>query len=204
MITNRLKPLLNGLVSPFQTTFIAGRNISENVILTQELLHGFKSKRGRSANMALKFDMSKAYDKMEWSFIEKVLISYGFDNHFVNLISQCISTTSLSVLINGSPHGRIFPQRGLRQGDPLSPYLFIICSEILSRLFARKEEEGSFRGIKIAVEYPPVTHLLFADDLIVFTKAEHKDANAVMDVLEVYKQWSGQEIKQGEIGGLFQ
>lgn len=124
VIANHLKPLLNSLVSPFQTTFIVGRNISENVILTQELLHGFKSQKGRKGHMTIKFDISKAYDKMEWSFIYKVLASFGFDKVFINLISQCISTTSLSVLVNGSPHGIITPQRGLRQGDPLSPYLF--------------------------------------------------------------------------------
>lgn len=93
--------------------------------------------------------MAKAYDKLEWSFIELVLRNFSFSEIFINLVIQCITTTQFSVLINGGPMGKFNASRGIRQGDPLSPFLFIICSKILSRLLLRGEMNKKIHGVKI-------------------------------------------------------
>ncbi|KAK3040001.1 hypothetical protein RJ639_027191 [Escallonia herrerae] len=96
--------------------------------------------------------MEKAYDKMEWDFILSVLKSFGFCNQWIQWVDQCISTTSLSVLINGASHGIINPTRGLHQGDPLSPFLFILGSEVLTRLLLKAETQGRVQVSTVTVK----------------------------------------------------
>ena len=88
-------------------------------------------KSGKLGSMTLKLDMSKAYDRVLWAFLLKLMEKMGFDGKWINLISMCISTISYSILVNGKPKGNISPTRGIRQGDPLSPYLFLLCSKVL-------------------------------------------------------------------------
>ena len=100
--------------------------------------------------MTLKLDMSKAYDKVEWSYMEKVLIKMGFHDRWVKLMMVCITTTFYSILINGEPHGHITPTRGLRQGDPLSPYLFLMCTEGLHGLINKAATNGVIQGVSLS------------------------------------------------------
>lgn len=96
-----------------------------------------KKKKGRKGYIGLKLDMSKAYDRIKWNFLENVLIYMGFPMPWVSLIMKYVRSVSFSVLLNGSPLPYFYPNRGLRQGDPLSPYLFILCSEFFSGLILR-------------------------------------------------------------------
>ncbi|KAL0292086.1 UNVERIFIED_CONTAM: putative mitochondrial protein [Sesamum calycinum] len=122
--------------------------------------------------MNLKLDISKAYDRVEWSFLKRVLGKLGFPSAFIDLIMLCISSVSYSFVLSGSQFGSISPQRGLRQGDPLSPYLFLLCTESLSALFREAADRGSVRGVAVCSGAPRISHLLFADDTMVFSPAD--------------------------------
>ncbi|XP_074297260.1 uncharacterized protein LOC141627964 [Silene latifolia] len=142
--------------------------------------------------MAIKLDMAKAYDRVQWAFLERVLFSLGFDRSWSGRVMACVKTVSFSVLVNGNPSREFRPARGLRQGDPLSPYLFILCSEVLSHQMRRAIEIGSIHGIRISTNAPSISHLLFADDSLFFVKATEEEADAVSDILRRYEAASGQ------------
>ena len=144
--------------------------------------------------MAVKTDMSKAYDRLEWEFIEAVLLRMGFHSKLVNWIVQCVSSVTYSFLINGSPRERVRPSRGIRQGDPLSPYLFILCSEVLSGLCNRAQEDGSLNGIRVARGSHFINHLLFADDTMFFLQSDKTSREALKGILKRYEAASGQLI----------
>lgn len=142
--------------------------------------------------------MEKAYNRVEWNFVLKILERFGFSSFWVNWIRQCILTSSFSILINGSPFGRIYPFRGLRQGDPISSYLFTLCSEILSRLLLQEESHGCLQGIQMGRNAPRISHLLFADDLLLFAKATLREASTLNDCLEKYMAWLGQKVNKSK------
>ena len=172
VLANRLKPLLPSIVSENQSAFQAGRVITDNILMAFETLHYMKTQqRGSTGFMALKLDMSKAYDRVEWSFLECLLRKMGFHSRWVNLMMECITTVSYSILINWEPSQTIHPSRGLRQGDPLSPYLFLLYTEGLHGLISRAAISGDIRGISICRNGSRLIHLFFADDSLLFCRA---------------------------------
>ena len=104
--------------------------------------------------LALKLDMSKAYNRVEWGFLKKVMEKMGFGEKWVKLIMECISTVSYSILVNGEPKGDIKPSRGIRQGDPLSPYLFLLCSKGLNRMLQAAAREDEIKGFSLCRNGP--------------------------------------------------
>ncbi|XP_010436509.1 PREDICTED: uncharacterized protein LOC104720274 [Camelina sativa] len=137
--------------------------------------------------------MSKAYDRVKWDFLEAVMVKMGFDRKWISWIMWCVSSVSYQVLLNGQPRGLIKPQRGLRQGDPLSPYLFIICTEVLIANIKKAERESRITSIKLARDCPTVSHLLFADDSLFFCRAKTAECTTVMEIIRNYGEASGQE-----------
>ncbi|XP_062165083.1 uncharacterized protein LOC133871673 [Alnus glutinosa] len=198
LLANRLKPLLSKIISPFQTAFVPSHHIQDNSILSHEMLHSLKNKRGRGGLMAVNIDMEKAFDKMEWGFLMIIMEKLGFHPIWINWIRICISTSSFSILLNGSPFGHFRPSRGLRQGDPLSPFLFILGTEVISRLLHQ-----SLQGFKISRRCFPLTHLLFADDLMIFTHATSSEAGIIKDCLTKYNLWSDQSVNTDKSNILF-
>ena len=135
--------------------------------------------------MALKLDISKAYDRVEWSFLEQTMTRLGFSPKWVNLIMRCITTVSFAVIINGVPRGVIQPQRGLRQGCPLSPYLFIMCAEAFSSLMLQAERQKLIHGLSFGKDIN-ISHLLFADDSLIFIRASPTDCGNLKRIFDCY------------------
>ncbi|WZY87924.1 hypothetical protein YC2023_044659 [Brassica napus] len=195
ILTRRLKPLLPHLISKTQSAFVSGRAITDNVLITHETLHYLRTSEAKKhCSMAVKTDMSKAYDRIEWSFLEAVLSKLGFALQWIGWVMTCVKTVSYSFLINGSPQGSVTPSRGIRQGDPLSPYLFILCTEVLSALCNKAQEKGTLPGIRVSRGSPPVNHLLFADDTMFFCKSNASSVATLKEIISTYEAASGQQI----------
>ncbi|KAG7599472.1 Reverse transcriptase domain [Arabidopsis suecica] len=195
ILVKRLKGILSMVVSDNQAAFIPGCFITDNVLIAHEILHSLRvRKRCANSYMSVKTYISKAYDRIEWRFLEEVLLKKGFAPKWIQWIMECVRTVSFSVLINGSPYGRFEPTRGLRQGDPLSPSLFILCADVLSSLMSQAVREGSIQAIRVSNRGPAVSHLLFADDSLFFLKADHKNSSNLLRIFKEYGEASGQII----------
>ena len=198
IIVARLRPHLDKLVCPLQSAFVPGRRSVDNAIVVQELIHTISNKKGLGSYMAIKVDLEKAYDKIEWSFIREVLINANLPYNLVNLIMSCVSFVSTSILFNGGIAEPIFPSRGIRQGDPLSPYLFILCMEVLGHIIEDKCSEKSWVPVKSSQSGMAFSHLFFADDLVLFAKADHVNCSTIRDVLDDFCTRSGQSISESK------
>ena len=129
--------------------------------------------------MALKLDMSKAYDRLEWVFLQRIMEKMGFHSTWIGWILECIKSVTYSVLVNGEPKGNIIPTHGIRQGDPLSPYLFLLCSKGLNRLLEHVVERNHIVGVSLCKNGPKISYLFFADNSLVFCRARVGDVEKI-------------------------
>ncbi|KAK9995768.1 hypothetical protein SO802_020454 [Lithocarpus litseifolius] len=188
-LANRLKKILPAIISDSQSAFVNGRLITDNVLIVFETMHHINQRKGGSkGEMALKLDMSKAYDRLEWTCLGKIVEKLGFHPRWRSLMMQCISSVTYAIRINGKPSKQITPSRGLRQGDPLSPYLFLLCAEGLSALIKNEVLVGRMEGVSICRGGPSISHLFFADDSIIFCKATIEECDALQQVLRAWKR----------------
>ena len=195
VLANRLKKILHKCVADNQSAFVPGRSILDNAMVAIEVVHSMKLKtNGKKGNVAIKLDISKAYDRIDWLYLKEVMIKMGFCEQWVKWIMMCIETVDYSVLMHQKSVGPIIPGRGLCQGDPLSPYLFILCAEGLSALIKQAEVRGELHGAKICRNAPIITHLLFADDCFLFFRATEEEAHRMKSILTTYEAASGQAI----------
>ena len=155
VLANRLKVVLPHVISQAQSAFIPGCQITDNILSAYETLHTMHTRMyGKKGYMAVKLDMSKANDRVEWRFLEEVMKKLGFAEQWKKLVMMCVCTANYAVLVNGSPLGRIFPTKGIRQGDPISPYLFLLCAEALSSLLTQADESGLIVWIPMSKRGP--------------------------------------------------
>jgi hypothetical protein len=155
-LANRLKPHLPDYIDPAQQAFIEGRRISDNIIIAQEITHTFALKSWKHLAFMLKIDLAKAFDPIEWNFIVSALARKGLHAHFINLIHACISSPSFCVIINGQASQRFKSNRGIRQGCPLSPYLFVFAINELSLALNDAMAANHLQGILLGPNCPPV------------------------------------------------
>ncbi|XP_060965624.1 uncharacterized protein LOC133034538 [Cannabis sativa] len=152
IIAHRIKPLLPSLICPTQAAFVPRRNIQDNNVIIQEIIHSFNRKKGKEGFFAIKIDLMKAYDKLSWNFIDQF--------------------------------SKIIPSCGLRQGNPLSPYLFICAAEILFRLLIDAQDNGSIKDIKLSRGAPVISHIFFTDDLVLVGRANMEEVKGYWHCLE--------------------
>ena len=199
VLANRLKKLLPDIISESQSAFQSDKAISNSILVAFESLNHMKHKKvGKTGFMAMKLDMSKAYDRVEWNFLCRLMEKMGFEDRWIQLIYGCISSVSYSILVNGEPHGDIKPTRGLRQGDPLSPYLFLLVSEGLNGLIQQAMTAGDLRGFSLCRNGPRISHLFFADDTLLFCRAELREVQTIQNILQKYELASGQKINSSK------
>lgn len=203
-----LKGFMNDLISPNQSAFVGGRLIQDNLLIAHEVFHDLKGRGSTGKSSAtIKVDMSKAYDRVDWVFfLKKALASYGFCDGWVNLIMKLVTTVSYKYKVNGFLSFSLMPHCGLRKGNPLSPYLFILVADVLSHMLTRAQEHENIQGIWVGTPGPAITHLFFVDDALLFAQASREETFQLFSILNHYSKASGQKInvsKSGLICGKF-
>lgn len=194
ILTACLKPFIGDCISPAQSAFVPGRDISENVILLREILHSFKQPNNKNQQFCLKIDLSKAFDRLDWDYLEDILPLYGVPQKLTRWIMSCVRSAVFTVVLNGSGQGFFSPNCGLRQGCSLSPYLFIFGMDLLARVLDSQTRVGNLRGLRIAPGAQPITSCIYADDLLLMGEASVREANTMMEKVHDFATVSGQRV----------
>ena len=176
IIVAYVRPFLSKLISPFQSTFVLGRKGMDNAITTQEIIQSMAKKKGRGGVMAIKLDLEKAYDRLKWSFFRDTLKLFRLPSKLISLIMSYISSSAISILFNGGVLEAFHPSQGIHQGNPLLPYLFILCMEVLRALIEDKCKKKLWNLVKSSQSGPAFSHLFFADDLMLLSRQTEKIA----------------------------
>ena len=172
MLANRLKYILPAIISPTQSAFVPGRLITNNILVAYETLYTMHvRKKGKKGLIALKLYISKVYDWVEWPFLQGMMQKMGFPDKWIGWVMGCVTTPSSFILINGKPYGNINPSSSIHQGDPLSPYLFLLCVVGLTSLLTKVEHDGRIHGVSVCRKAPKISYLMFANDFFLFCRA---------------------------------
>ncbi|KAJ1695019.1 hypothetical protein LUZ63_011717 [Rhynchospora breviuscula] len=191
LVANRLRPQMRKVIANQLNAFIKGRSITDNVIMVKEALHSFNKKTFKQKSFLLKADVSKAFDKLNWHFLAKAMRHLNVPAKFISIMMSSYQRAQVSININGRGDGFITPTRGLRQGCPMSPYAFIMAMELMSRMLDQAEKEGIIKGVKLAHSGPTITHLLYADDLVLMGNTSRNELENFSGLLRKFGKVSG-------------
>lgn len=182
IIVARIKPCLEGLVGKQQSAFVPGRHIADNILLMQELVRGYHRGAG-PARCALKIDIQKAYDTVEWVFLKDVLVAMRFLHEVVGWIMTCVTSPFCSISLSGYLEGYFKDAKGLRQGDPLSPYLFILIMEAFSFVLEEHIQQDGF-VFHLKCKELNISHLELADDMFIMCSATAESLQIVKHAID--------------------
>lgn len=185
ILADRLAQIMPNIVSQEQRGFIQGRNIKDCVCLASEAINMLDQK-SFGGNLAFKVDISKAFDTLNWKFLLKVLKQFGFSETFCNWIDAILQSAKLSICINGSQQGYFSCSRGVRQGDPLSPLLFCLAEDVLSRSLTKLVEQGKLKQMRGTRNCLVPSHILYADDIMIFCNGKKSCMQALMHLFTMY------------------
>ncbi|KAA3488630.1 reverse transcriptase [Gossypium australe] len=176
-LANRLKKVLPSCISQNQSAFVPGRMIHDNILIVHDYCTTFRVQK-----------------TVEWKFLETVMKNMGFADYWINLIMKCVCSVKYVVKCNGILTNTITPERGLPQGDPLSPYLFLFCMEAFSRMLNRAQQDEIIRGVQASINGPRINHLFFADDALLFIRNKKEEVETFTKILNDFEKVSGQQI----------
>ncbi|KAG8496821.1 hypothetical protein CXB51_008038 [Gossypium anomalum] len=182
ILSRRLSEVIDGVVNDTQCAFVRAKQIFDGILVANKVIHSIKKRSSEDNNLILKLDFSKAYGYIR-GFLDLVMFYMGFGKKWRNWIIECVSTARAAVLVNGSATNEFRLCRRLRQGDPLSPYLFILVTEALHLLLVKAEVAGLIYGIPNIIMDQIFSHLQFADEIILFLKAEEETVHNEKHIL---------------------
>lgn len=193
IIASRLARCLPSLINEHQFGFVKGRNIHESIALAQEMVADL-DRRSEAGNIIFKYDMSKAYDRVEWRFLLRSLRAMGFSEGFQDLIYRSICNIRYPVCVNGFYSAEFRSSSGVRQGDPLSPLLFVVAQQILSYNLNKLQEKGRVWSYRLGRNVSPISHIFYADDMLVFTNGRIRSIRCLHQLMIHYEESSGQKV----------
>ncbi|TYK00226.1 LINE-1 retrotransposable element ORF2 protein [Cucumis melo var. makuwa] len=194
-IANRLKSTLPTSISPNQLAFVKGRQITYAILMANEAVDFWIT--SKTKGYVLKLDIEKAFDKVRWDFIDYMLRVKNYPLKWRSWIKACISSIQYSILINGRPRGKILPNRGLRQGDPISPFIFVIAMDYLSRLLTKLQKNGVIKGV-VFDKNCELNYLLFVDDILVFIEDDNRAIKSLQNAIFLFEAASGLTINRSK------
>jgi hypothetical protein len=203
-LVNRLRPLLQDIIAPMQSAFILGRMITDNTLIAFECLHALRNGNSNCKRYrAFKLDLSKAYDCIDRGYLKGILGHLGFHSKWLQWIMEFVSTVNYSVYFNNTMLNPFRPSRVLRQGDPLSPYLFLFVADGLPKILQHEVSSGALHEMRICRQAPGISHLLFADDTLLFLEATDQQARVVHETLLRYDRCTSQLINPSKCSIMF-
>ncbi|VFQ73486.1 unnamed protein product [Cuscuta campestris] len=173
--------------------YVPRREIMDQILITKEMVHHI-NRKARGGNLIVKLDMAKAFDKLKWSYLLDILKAFGFSPQFIQMVNNLLASSKYSILINGKPCGYFGQSRGIKQGDPLCPLLFIISNEGFSRNLNKMFLDGFIDRFNSGRKSIPITHLSYGDDIIIFSSGNTRSIANLKRFLNEYQLVSGQTI----------
>ena len=189
ILSSRLKEVIASLIDESQSAFVRNRQILDGALIANESIRWLK--KNKIPGTLVKLDFKSAYDSVKWGFLKQVMKKLGFGRKWISWIMECVSSASMSIQLNDSPLRPFKMEKGLRQGDPLSPYLFILVSEVLVHILQKAHEMNMIEAVSIGKLKVSLKHLQFADDMLIFAPKNPVCIINYFRILDIFALMSG-------------